>query len=610
MVCSLGFYPDVVDKCIPCSGKTTTDIARVFGIMCACIFSVFFLAVLAHRSMQEVQRRRVKNILKILFVFIQTLSSLPAVFDVHFPSPYGNLINYLGLPVLDINVATIIGCIQRTNYFYQTLASTLVPFLFFFFVAVHYFFNIAWYRLPPHETSRLRTQGLGAALLVGYVFLPLASRIIFGCFACDEFDDGSVVLIKDYSLSCETRLYEFMVVFSSLMILVWPIGVSFARVSFLFVIFASDTSFHFLFQVPLTFALILYGNRKELRGDRQREVAEAAQRLQLASSDGDADVDHGITFGPDCPEGKRKHRFEQLLQWNQRRPWLKLAAAITENEIVVKRREDVNLRGLHLLFDTYRPHVWYWEIVVTLRRLVLTAAIVVLDRGSIVQYSTGIMVVLAASALQSFFAPYCEPSENTLAMLVEINTLVVIWVAFLGSMPGREFILLGESSGVGVFLSILTLLVLAVGAGTFVFAIAHTTASVQSTGTQRMWQASRTPHQPENLDAGLELAEVAPFDCVNPLSFRAESCDPTSTRRASEAVGGTEDRRDSGAMASSLKITMSSEVRALVRNRKNILDATINVPEGKPRAAVGRVGDDKKGAVAAEGKIVSDFVCL
>ena len=45
------------------------------------------------------------------------------------------------------------------------------------------------------------------------------------CFACESFDDGSLLLVADYSLSCETKLYKAMRFYSVLMLLVWPVGV-------------------------------------------------------------------------------------------------------------------------------------------------------------------------------------------------------------------------------------------------------------------------------------------------------------------------------------------------------------------------------------------------
>jgi hypothetical protein len=60
---------------------------------------------------------------------------------------------------------------------------------------------------------------------------------------------------------------------------------------------------------------------------------------------------------------------------------------------------------------------------VTARRLTLTAAIVALERGSIVQYSMGLFACLTAACLQTFFNPYCAKAENILAIMVRSRIL-------------------------------------------------------------------------------------------------------------------------------------------------------------------------------------------
>lgn len=66
--------------------------------------------------------------------------------------------------------------------------------------------------------------------------------------------------------------------------------------------------------------------------------------------------------------------------------------------------------------------MWFWELVVTARRLVLTGALVSLPRGSVEQYSVGLFVCVFGSLMQTSYSPYLGISENVLAFMVEINT--------------------------------------------------------------------------------------------------------------------------------------------------------------------------------------------
>ena len=66
--------------------------------------------------------------------------------------------------------------------------------------------------------------------------------------------------------------------------------------------------------------------------------------------------------------------------------------------------------------------VWFWELVVTARRLIMTGALVALTRGSVEQYSVGLFVCVFGALMQTSFSPYLGASENVLALMVENNT--------------------------------------------------------------------------------------------------------------------------------------------------------------------------------------------
>lgn len=72
------------------------------------------------------------------------------------------------------------------------------------------------------------TRCMGIVLLVLYIFLPVSSRVVFGIFACESFDDGTNMLVADYSLSCNDKRYMGYRVFSIAMLFVWPVGVPLA----------------------------------------------------------------------------------------------------------------------------------------------------------------------------------------------------------------------------------------------------------------------------------------------------------------------------------------------------------------------------------------------
>ena len=57
------------------------------------------------------------------------------------------------------------------------------------------------------------------------------------------------------------------------------------------------------------------------------------------------------------------------------------------------------------LFDTYRIDCFYWEVVVTAKRLTLTGVIMLFEQGSVMQFSVGILTTVISLSLQMRFMP-------------------------------------------------------------------------------------------------------------------------------------------------------------------------------------------------------------
>ena len=217
-------------------------------------------------------------------------------------------------------------------------------------------------------SSGLMTKCSGVVILVVYIFLPLSSRALFGCFRCEDFDDGSELLQADYSLSCKDDRYTLMVAYALVMLFIWPLG------------------------IPALFSVLLWRRREQLQ-----VLGVAKDRSELGQP------------------------------------------AATEAELLKIRDDDESLDLIRLLFDAYRPEAWYWELVVTLRRLLITGAIVLLEKGSVVQYTAGLMLCFVAACMQASYQPYRELSENRMALGVESNLVAVLYLSFLSGLNMSSF---------------------------------------------------------------------------------------------------------------------------------------------------------------------------
>jgi hypothetical protein len=156
-----------------------------------------------------------------------------------------------------------------------------------------------------------------------------------------------------------------------------------------FILHVSGLLYCFL-GVPLLFVYVLFSNKTELRGDRQIEVASAARAAkrerrnihreddasvktaaaaaaaaaEVSNPQFESEVLHirgGVYVAADelgiVPETQDFENKKSVLKRCRERNWELFLPAISEENLMEVRRRDVNLNGLHLLFDTYRPEV-------------------------------------------------------------------------------------------------------------------------------------------------------------------------------------------------------------------------------------------------------------
>jgi hypothetical protein len=217
-----------------------------------------------------------------------------------------------------------------------------------------------------------------------------------------------------------------MVLYAVLMLCVWPLG------------------------VPILFTVILVSHREQL-------TCSHFVLIEEKEKDGGDDDDDDASDEVKAVKQRRKS-----VRWQQAEDLGTSAldaVAKEEQQRLAHRDDDTTLDGFRILFDTYRTSAWYWELVVTIRRLMMTGVLVALERGSITQYSCGLLVSLFSALLQAAFRPYCEQPENWLALMAEINTYLVIFLACLASL--KDSLFEGPSgTGIGILLTILTVAVI------------------------------------------------------------------------------------------------------------------------------------------------------
>jgi len=116
------------------------------------------------------------------------------------------------------------------------------------------------------------------------------------------------------------------------------------------------------------------------------------------------------------------------------------------------READEDLIGMEFLFDNYRPECWYFEIVVTVLRLMMTGVLGLIEPGSATQLSCGMMMAIAGMLVSSWYMPYLEKRDNVLSTLSYVQIFFVMLCALV--LKSQEFAEGVDKEGLGVVLII------------------------------------------------------------------------------------------------------------------------------------------------------------
>ena len=130
---------------------------------------------------------------------------------------------------------------------------------------------------------------------------------------------------------------------------------------------------------------------------------------------------------------------------------------------ICERDENSALNNWRFLFDAYKPEAWYWELVITARRLG-TMALVMLSHGSPLQLTLGMVLTIGALAAQIHYKPFVVDSTNVLAFASEIQISLAVVVGLVSlvhedAYDGRE------GTAMGVLMVILTVAIFILGFG-------------------------------------------------------------------------------------------------------------------------------------------------
>ena len=143
------------------------------------------------------------------------------------------------------------------------------------------------------------------------------------------------------------------------------------------------------------------------------------------------------------------------------------AAAELDNDEEEDEEEEA-METLAVLLEDYKVQFWYWEIVEVVRKLLLSAVLSLIDPGSIMQVSAGLLLC----ALFTTFYTLCRPFATSGANLVTIVLNGVLFMFFFFALMLKVH-LLNDTRPIGKFVVALFALAFATPLTPYCVKISH-----------------------------------------------------------------------------------------------------------------------------------------
>jgi hypothetical protein len=340
------------------------------------------------RTWVRKEYNRMQAQLKIVITTYQIVSSIPENMSVTFPASFNVVLNAFSVFNFNIMNTVPFSCSGNYTYIDTLVLKTLFPIALTIVLFVVGGADAAWQTRSLHITdsarfpivSAVKDQYLTYFFFLTYLVLPSVATTIFQTFLCtnvdprgEDNDKYDTYLIADMSISCTSDYYYKGVWYAVAMLLVYVVG------------------------IPLMYYLLLYYNREELM---HRDDVETTRDAATQTNEGRAALVSSKSYAAEALEAAKPK---------------KLSPAVKQ---------------LSFLWDAYEPQFWYWEVVETTRRLVLTAVLSVCGSGSSAQSILAVLLGVLYIKLYGFYRPYSQDSDDVVAEVGQFQ----IFYSFLGAL--------------------------------------------------------------------------------------------------------------------------------------------------------------------------------
>lgn len=390
--------------------------------------------------------------LKIMISTFQIVSVTSTLFSVTLPVSLNGFFNTFKFFNLNFSSIFPIGCANRLDFIEMMIITTLSPIALVIILIATMLIEYEitkFFSFQRHITMDkdklflvMKDKYLNYIFFVTYLVLPSVTTTIFQMFLCtnidpnnedhpgeissdDSYSSSSLYLTADMSISCTSTYYFEGLSYAIVMVILYPIG------------------------IPLIYFSLLYRNQEEIlsrdefpiavEDNRKKRTIEDSNAIELKTFKSSVVTtinNNNVEVSADMIEPTEDERNVNNNNVYENTPGNEKPSSPTitlkETTIVTSsgRTLSPSISRIAFLWLPYKPQFWYWEIVDTTRRLILTAVLSVSFPGTIKQNILALLTVELYIFIYFYYEPYCNPTSNILA---EIG-LLQIHFTFLGAM--------------------------------------------------------------------------------------------------------------------------------------------------------------------------------
>ena len=156
-------------------------------------------------------------------------AGIPFAFDLRWPFSFEWLIDALSVFQLNIFGIVELGCLGSWSFYSALiLQATVMPIVLTAALAAMYMARRGSLVDKPDVLEQLYDRLLEFGFTFFFLVYPIVSQVIFQTFMCVDLDGGdgeqSSLLLVDFQTSCNTDTHSGYLVFATIMVVLWPIG--------------------------------------------------------------------------------------------------------------------------------------------------------------------------------------------------------------------------------------------------------------------------------------------------------------------------------------------------------------------------------------------------